>query len=38
MSRQVMITDNRYFKQEEYLKKLYSNRFDYQQRKAKVAL
>lgn len=25
-------------KQEEYLKKLYSNRFDHQQRKAKVAL
>ena len=33
-----MITDNSSFKQEEYLKKLYSNRFDYQQRKAKVAL
>lgn len=33
-----MITDNSSFRQEEYLKKLYSNRFDYQQRKAKVAL
>ncbi len=38
MSRQVMIADNRAVRQEEYLKKLYSNRFDYQQRKAKVAL
>lgn len=33
-----MVTDNSSFRQEEYLKKLYSNRFDYQQRKAKVAL
>ncbi len=33
-----MIADNRAVRQEEYLKKLYSNRFDYQQRKAKVAL
>ncbi len=33
-----MIADNRALRQEEYLKKLYSNRFDYQQRKAKVAL
>lgn len=33
-----MITDNSSFKHEKYLKKLYTNRFDYQQRKAKVAL
>ncbi|NES78179.1 MULTISPECIES: bifunctional 2-polyprenyl-6-hydroxyphenol methylase/3-demethylubiquinol 3-O-methyltransferase UbiG [Okeania] len=33
-----MIADNRALRQEEYLKKLYSNRFNYQQRKAKVAL
>lgn len=33
-----MITDNSSFKHEEYLKKLYANRFDYQQRKAKIAL